>query len=106
MRKWLMLALSLMILASGEPALAQTATATPASHPPSLRDRLKDLDEKIREEESSGKIGGKKAKELRNKVNQARWEMNEDVKSNGKKPLTDAQTRKIADELDRVSPQL
>lgn len=106
MRKRLALVLSMLILAAGGPTLAQTGASTPAARHPGLRDRLKDLDQKIREDESAGRIDRKKARDLRNKVNQARSEMMEDIRANGKKPLTDEQAQKIGDKLDRIAPQL
>lgn len=103
------LVLSMLILAPWAPVLAQTVTATPgatAARHPSLRDRIKDLEEKIREEESAGKIDGQKGKDLLNKVKQARMEISDDIRTNGKKPLTDGQTQKIENELEAISPQL
>lgn len=109
MKKWMVWAFGVLMTGVFLPARSQTVAATPgasAAKHPSLRDRIKDLTQKIREEEASGKIDGKRAKDLRAKVSQSRFEITADVKANSKKPLTSEQTRKIEGELDAISSQL
>jgi len=89
-------------------ALAATPVPTPAQNTASknINVRMMDLIQKIKQDQHSGKITKDQAKAYRDQVKAVRKQQLDDMKANGRKQLTDAQTAQINQSLDTIASSL